>query len=113
MSKIPKTISMILILGLLSLLPVITIQVAPEITLKVMDLNKNPVPNAVVFQDWQHWSYESEEHIDKATSDANGLVNFDKKSITVSTFKFFSGKFGETFVKIIPTHASVGPSTLR
>lgn len=117
MNKTAKIILVIVVGVLLVLLPVIPINVVPEVTLKVVDEEKNPMPSITVTQSWMHYSFESsssvykENHNDKSVSDENGLVTFSEKNISISLFTFILGKMAEMMHKIIPAHSSVGPSS--
>lgn len=108
MNKKSKIILLVTAIILFIWFPGIPIKVVPETTLRVMDTNKNPMAEVTVSQDWQHWSFESENHKDERISDTNGFVTFSEKSINVSTLRFLFGKFGELFMTVVPTHASSG-----
>lgn len=116
MNKIPKIVLIVLAIILLIWLPIIPINVVPEVTLRVVDEDKNPVSNVTVTQGWMHYSFEStasvykEDHNDKVVSGMDGLVTFSEKNIRISVFKFFLGKLAEILYKIIPLHTSIGSS---
>lgn len=117
MNKIPKIILIVVIGFLFIWLPVIPVNVVPEITLKVVDTDKKPMPGVTVTQSWMHYSFEStssvykDDHNDKVVSDTSGLVTFSEKNIKISVFKFLLGKIAEILYKIVPAHTSVGPSS--
>lgn len=111
MNKRPKIVLIVAAIILFIWLPVIPINVVPEITLRVIDVDKKPMSSISVTQYWIHYSFESSSskyHSDETLSDANGYVTFSEKNLTISVFKFLFGKFGEFFIKVIPTHASSG-----
>ena len=110
MTKMPKIIFIVLAVILLLWLPIIPVNVVPEVTLRVVNTDKQPVASMVVFQVWQHWTFESQDHRDKVISDENGFVTFSEKKIWVSAFKFLLGMFGEHVLGGIAIHASSGPS---
>ncbi len=111
MSKISKIILVVLVVGLLFSLPVISINVVPKITLRVLNVDRNPMANIKIFQDWQHWTFESKEHREEQASNVDGYVTFTEKSIRISAFSLVLGKLAET-MSIINIHASSGPSSI-
>lgn len=109
MNKISKIILIVLVIGFLFSLPITPVQVVPEVTLKVVNADKQPVADATVYQDWQHWTFESQAHRDQTVSDTNGFVTFSEKSINVSILKFLFWTFFKNTLGIIMIHASFGP----
>ncbi len=107
--KLNITLSVIVV-AIFIWLPIIPVDVVPEVTLKVINENNQLMTGIKIVQGWQHWTFESEDHRDEKTSDANGSVTFSEKSIKVSVFKFLFWRLMEIVMKINP-HAGFGPST--
>lgn len=109
MSKISKIILIVLITGLLFSLPIIPIQVVPEVTLKVVDMKGNLMPDTIIVQYWQHWSFESEDHSDESVSGGDGNVNFPARNIWISAFSLITNKTLENTIGLIAIHSGSGP----
>ena len=106
-----KILGTALILVMLSFLPVFTVNVVPEWTLRLTDKGGNAVPNVRVDQTWKHYSLEFFEgrHFDQTkSSDENGLVSFPARSIRVSAFSFAAAGIRSVLLRGHP-HASYGP----
>ncbi len=110
MSKKSKIILLILIVGFLLSLPVVPVSVVPEVSIRAVDTNKKPVAGVVIYQEWQHWTYESEAHRDESVADENGFAAFSAKGIWVSPLRMLFGLFGEYVLGGIAIHADSGPS---
>ena len=111
MSKISKIILTILIFGLLFSLPIISVNVVPEVTVRVLDVDRIPMADIKIFQDWQHWTFESKQHREEKVSNVDGYVTFTEKSIRVSVFSLLLGRLSET-ISNINIHAGSGPSSI-
>lgn len=90
-------------------LPIVPIQVVPEVSIRAVDTNRNPVAGITIYQDWQHWTFESEDHRDETVSDENGFAAFSEKRIWISAFNFLFNTIGENTIGLIAIHASSGP----
>lgn len=91
-------------------LPIVPIQVVPEVSIRAVDTNRNPVEGVTVYQDWQHSTFESQSHKDETVSDENGFAAFSEKRIWISAFNFLFNTVGENTIGLIAIHASFGPS---
>lgn len=107
--KALKIFAILIIIGLLLFLPIIPVQVVPEVTLKVINAEGNPLPGVVIIQFWRHWTYDATDRRDEVMSNAEGDVTFAEKKIWVSAGKFLYGKFGENVWSYIDIHAGFGP----
>ena len=107
-----KKITFILILIgaiILLFLPIVPVQVVPEVTLKVVDTEGKPLPNIKILQFWRHWTYDATNRHIETTSNSEGYVTFSQKQVWTSPFRFLYGKFGEYVWSYIDIHASFGP----
>lgn len=98
-----------LLVGLLFSLPIVPIRVVPEVTMRAVDANESAIANIVVYQDWTHSTFESQNHRDENISDVNGFMTFSEKKIWISAFNFLFNTIGENTVGLIAVHASSGP----
>ncbi len=96
-------------IGLLFSLPIIPIQVVPEVSIRAVDENRNPVPGIVIYQDWKHSTFESQNQRDEVISNENGFAAFSEKRIWISAFNFLFNTIAENTVGLIAIHASSGP----
>ncbi|MEP7147791.1 MAG: hypothetical protein ABI857_02810 [Acidobacteriota bacterium] len=109
-----KWIIIALVLGFLSFVPVVTVNVVPEWSLRLVDETGEPVPNARVDQSWKDYSLEFflSRHFDESlSSDADGIVRFPVRDIQVSTIQMVAAKIRGIILRIDP-HASYGPGSL-
>ncbi len=107
-----KKITLILMLIgaiILLFLPIVPVQVVPEVTLKVIDTEGNPMPNLEIIQYWQHWTFESQSHIDEVRADRKGYVTFSEKKIRISLLSLFVSKVLENTIGLIAVHSGSGP----
>ncbi len=111
MNKKSKIILLILIVGFLFSLPIIPVNVVPEVSIRAVDTDKKPVAGITIYQDWQHWTFESENHRDEAVSDENGFAVFSTKKIWISAFNFLFNTIAENTIGLVAIHASSGPTS--
>lgn len=97
--------------GLISFffLPIVPIQVVPEVSIRAIDINRNPVGSIIIYQDWKHSTFESEAHRDEVMSGEDGFATFSKKRIWISASNFLFNTIGEYTIGLIAIHASSGP----
>ena len=100
------------LLAIMAFIPVFTVNVAPEWSLRLIGEDGQPVPNARVDQSWKDYSLEFwtvEQHVDHSvTSDADGFVTFPVRNIQVSPFEIIAAKIRDVVVSINP-HSGYGP----
>ncbi len=97
------------IIAIFAWLPIISVPVSPEITLRVVNESGEPQTGIAITQFWGHWTYENKGHEDEKISDDNGYVTFSEKSIKVSTLRFVFYFLAEHTIGIIAIHNSSGP----
>lgn len=100
------------LLAIMAFLPVFTVNVVPEWSLRLIGEDGQPVPNARVDQSWKDYSLEFwtvEQHVDHSvSSDADGIVRFPARDIHVSAFQIVAAKVRDVVVSINP-HSGYGP----
>jgi hypothetical protein len=97
----------------LAFVPVFTVNVVPEWSLRLIGEDGQPVPNARVDQSWKDYSLEffRSRHFDESlSSDADGIVKFPARNIRVSVFQIVAAKI-RGIVLLMDPHASYGPDS--
>jgi hypothetical protein len=103
----------VILLIVLLFLPLITVEVAPESKIQVVDCKDRAVSKILVTQVWQHLRYEKETNVEEQKTNLDGVIVFPKREISISISKFFLGKiFGKSSMNHIAedkeTHYSFG-----
>jgi hypothetical protein len=109
MNKISKIVLIVLVIGLLSSLPIIPVRVVPEVTLRVVNVEGKPMPNINIVQYWQHWSFESKDHLDESVSGDDGNVTFPMREIWISVFSLVANEVLGNTLGLIAIHSGGGP----
>ena len=77
-------VALALVLFLVTLFYPFKITTVPEWNLRVLDDAGAPVPEINVTEHWQHYPLEPSEHTEVQTTNRDGLVSFDLRSIRAS-----------------------------
>ena len=101
----------LLVVLLVSIMPVIPVQVVPEWKIKVVDEIGNPLVAETIVQGWKHYTYEfflPFEHIDKLVTDDTGTVTFPQRRIFVTPLQMVLAGF-RSAMSNFDLHSSYGP----
>jgi hypothetical protein len=95
----------IILLIVVSFLPLITIEIAPESKIKVVNCDEQAVSDVSVTQIWLHSGYSKDTNIEERKTDPSGFVVFPKREIIISISDFL---FGQIFGKSNLHHLEEG-----
>ncbi|HEV2826446.1 MAG TPA: hypothetical protein VGW76_02500 [Pyrinomonadaceae bacterium] len=82
------------------------ITVVPEWKLRVVDQTGQGLKGNRVRESWSHYTLETQSHEEEQLSDANGYVQFPRRTIRTNIITW-AAKFA---ARIVNVHSSFGPS---
>ncbi|HTD22083.1 MAG TPA: hypothetical protein VK738_05490 [Terriglobales bacterium] len=96
-----------LAISLAVLLFPLELEVTPARLIQAVDLQGKPVQGYRIEEQWAWWGIEFDFHRDVATTDANGLVHFDRHVIQASRLRRFLAEHPVGGVEGTPKHGPV------
>jgi len=86
-----------------------SVVLAPEVTLTVVDSAGHLLPGICVYEAWEFYAVEDEEHTYELRSDSNGQVYLPERRLSVSGMEIVRGSIAN--FRENPVHSSYGISS--